>query len=90
MPEPGRNPKADPRDCLHEQNVIQVHDIRTRYIGSSLQIVLHLVVDGGITVREGHAIAEDVEHRLGRGIDEVVDVVAHVEPPEGAVKEGMP
>ena len=72
------------------KNVIQVHDIRTRYIGSSLQIVLHLVVDGGITVREGHAIAEDVEHRLSREIDEVVDVVAHVEPPEGAVEEGVP
>jgi divalent metal cation (Fe/Co/Zn/Cd) transporter len=48
------------------------------------------VVDGGTTVREGHAIAEDVEHRLSREIDEVVDVVAHVEPPEGAVEEGMP
>jgi cation diffusion facilitator family transporter len=69
------------------KNVIQVHDIRTRYIGSSLQVVLHLVVDGAITVREGHAIAEDVEDRLSREIDEVVDVVAHVEPPEGAVEE---
>jgi divalent metal cation (Fe/Co/Zn/Cd) transporter len=31
-----------------------------------------------------------VEHRLSREIDEVVDVVAHVEPPEGAVEEGVP
>ena len=64
--------------------VIQVHDIRTRYIGSSLQVVLHVVVDGLITVRDGHDIAKDVERRLIRDIPEVVDVVVHVDPPEGA------
>lgn len=64
--------------------VLQVHDIRTRFIGSSIQLVLHIVVNGGISVREGHAIAKEVEHRLIREIEEVIDVEIHVDPPEGA------
>lgn len=69
------------------RSVIQVHDIRTRYIGTSIQVDLHLIVDGGLTVHQGHEISKDVEIRLVRDIEEVVDVVVHVEPPEEAVAE---
>jgi len=69
------------------RGVLQVHDIRTRYIGTNIQADLHLIVDGGLTVREGHDIARDVETRLIRELDEVVDVVVHVEPPEEALPE---
>jgi len=69
------------------RSVIQVHDIRTRYIGTSIQVDLHLIVDGGLTVHQGHEISKDVETRLVRDIEEVVDVVVHVEPPEEAVAE---
>jgi cation diffusion facilitator family transporter len=69
------------------RSVIQVHDIRTRYIGTNIQVDLHLIVDGGLTVREGHEISKDVETRLVREIEDVVDVVVHVEPPEEAVAE---
>lgn len=67
--------------------VLQVHEIRTRYIGTSIQTDLHVIVDGGLTVREGHDIARDVEARLIHEIDEVVDVVVHVEPPEEALPD---
>jgi cation diffusion facilitator family transporter len=67
--------------------VLQVHDIRTRFIGTSIQADLHIVVNGGLTVREGHDIARDVEARLIRDIDQVVGVVVHVEPPEEALPE---
>jgi len=67
--------------------VLQVHDIRTRFIGTSIQADLHIVVNGGLTVREGHDIARDVEARLIRDIDQVVDVVVHVEPPEEALPD---
>ena len=67
--------------------VLQVHDIRTRFIGTSIQADLHIIVDGGLTVREGHDIARDVEARLIRDIDQVVDVVVHVEPPEEALPD---
>jgi cation diffusion facilitator family transporter len=67
--------------------VIQVHEIRTRYFGASLRVDLHVVVRGSITVRQGHAIALEVESRLIDRIEEVVDVIVHVEPPEEAVSE---
>jgi cation diffusion facilitator family transporter len=69
------------------RSVLQVHGIRTRYIGTSIQADLHIIVDGALTVREGHDIARDVEARLIREIEEVVDVVVHVEPPEEALPE---
>jgi cation diffusion facilitator family transporter len=72
------------------REVLQVHDIRTRYIGTSIQADLHIIVDGGLTVRQGHDIARDVEARLTREIEELVDVVVHVEPPEEALPEEPP
>ena len=64
--------------------VLQVHDIRTRYIGASIQVDLHTVVDGSLSVREGHAIADEVQHRLMNSLPDIIDVVVHVDPPESA------
>jgi divalent metal cation (Fe/Co/Zn/Cd) transporter len=67
---------------------MQVHDIRTRYISSSIQVDLHIVVDGSITVRAGHVIADDVRDRIVEEISEVLDVIVHVDPTEKAFLEG--
>jgi cation diffusion facilitator family transporter len=66
--------------------VKEVHKIRTRYISTSIQVDLHIVVDGEISVREGHDIADDVRDRIIEEIAEVVDVVVHVDPPEAALE----
>ena len=66
---------------------MQVHDIRTRYISSSIQVDLHIVVEGLITVREGHEIADDVKARIMDSIPEVLDVIVHVDPPERAIRK---
>ena len=73
--------------ALTNEGVLQVHDIRTRYISTSIQVDLHIVVDGSITVREGHEIADDVRARIIGAIPEVVDVIVHVDPPERAMRE---
>jgi len=73
--------------ALKNEGVLQVHDIRTRYISSSIQVDLHIVVEGSITVREGHAIADDVKERIIYAIPEVLDVIVHVDPPERAIRE---
>lgn len=62
------------------QGVKDVHGIRTRYISSSIQVELHIVVDGSISVHAGHAIADDVETRIMAHIPEVLEVVVHVDP----------
>jgi cation diffusion facilitator family transporter len=79
------------REIAHRnKGVLQVHDIRTRYISTSVQVDLHIVVDGCITVREGHTIADDVKNRITGEIPEVLDVVVHVDPPERAAVENDP
>ena len=77
--------------CSH-RGVLQIHKVRTRYISSSLQIDMHIVVDGSISVRDGHTIADEVESRIMAAIPEVLDVVIHVDPPDaaGIVDEGRP
>ena len=60
--------------------VREVHAVRSRYISSSIQIDLHIVVDGNISVREGHTIADSVEDNIIGGIPEVLEVVVHVDP----------
>lgn len=66
--------------------VKEVHKIRTRYISTSIQVDLHIVVDGEISVREGHDIADDVRDRIIDEIPEVVDVIVHVDPPEATLE----
>ncbi len=76
------------REIAHKnENVQQVHDIRTRYISTSVQVDLHIVVQGSLTVRQGHDIADDVRRRIIADIPEILDVVVHVDPPERALPE---
>ena len=64
------------------QEALSKGDELRRYISNSIQVDLHIVVDGSMTVREGHAIADDVRDCLIEEIPDVVDVVVHVDPPE--------
>ena len=60
--------------------VLSVHKLRTRYVGSGLQVDLHVLVDPELTVREGHAIAHRVEAVLLADGPAVATVLMHVEP----------
>ncbi len=70
-----------------EGPVKQVHRIRTRYLSSGLVVDLHIVVDGSISVLEGHNIAENVRERIIAARGDVVDVIVHVDPEEAALPE---
>lgn len=74
------------------KGVRRVHKIRTRYIGSSsLAVDLHVEVEGTMTVRDGHEVAEAVKERLLALGPDVMDVVVHLEPFEaGGGKAGVP
>jgi len=67
---------------LDTEGVERVHAIRTRYIGSGLQVDLHIWVDGDVSVREGHRISEVVKERLLVEVPDMVDAVVHLEPCE--------
>ncbi|MFV0421802.1 cation diffusion facilitator family transporter [Oleidesulfovibrio sp.] len=62
------------------QGVKDVHSLRTRYLGSSLQIDMHIRVDGLISVDAGHNIALGVEDALYALGPHIIDVLVHVDP----------
>ncbi|MBN1341950.1 MAG: cation transporter [Phycisphaerae bacterium] len=66
--------------AMSVDGVRHVHAIRTRYIGSGVQVDLHVKVDGNLTVYEGHDISEAVKRRLLDDGPDIVDVVTHLEP----------
>ncbi|MDC0358856.1 cation diffusion facilitator family transporter [Oligoflexia bacterium] len=66
------------------EKVEAVHALRTRFVGSGLQIDLHVQVDPNLTVHEGHAVTGVVKARLLEKGPNVVDVLVHLEPYEPA------
>jgi cation diffusion facilitator family transporter len=73
--------------ALKNSAVKEAHKIRTRYISTSIQVDMHIVVDGTITVREGHDIADDVKDCIIAEIPEVLDVIVHVDPSKAALEQ---
>lgn len=76
------------KTALAHPAVISLHDFRTRYVGSDLHVDLHIVVDAGMSLRDAHDVAEDVERRLIDAGENVVDALVHIDPfdPEKAQK----
>ena len=66
--------------ALEVDGVEAAHALRTRYVGAKLAVELHLEVDGGLSVREGHAIAHAVRRRLLAEGPNVIDAVVQIEP----------
>jgi len=65
---------------LSSDDVISIHGIRTRKVGSGIHVDLHIMVDGNKSVRRGHDISEAVKQRLLDKGPHVVDVIVHLEP----------
>lgn len=63
-------------------NIKSTHKIRTRKMGSCVFVDLHVLVDGNISVKEGHCIAHSVQNILKETIPDLIDVVVHIEPYE--------
>jgi cation diffusion facilitator family transporter len=53
-----------------------------RKMGFSFYVDLHIVVNGEITVREGHLLSHNVEDEIRRALPQVAEVLVHVEPEE--------
>lgn len=57
-----------------------LHMLRTRRMGGSALVDVHLQVNPEISVSEGHQISEAVRHKLLAAHDEVSDVLVHIDP----------
>lgn len=65
------------------QGVKQTEKCYVRRSGLGLFVDLHVVVDGRLSVREGHVIAHDVKDALMASDLSILDVTIHVEPDAG-------
>lgn len=65
------------------QQVKGILDIETCYVRKSgifYWVDLHAIVDGNLTVREGHDLAHQLKDHLRKKIPEIQDVLIHIEP----------
>ncbi|MBS3767389.1 MAG: cation transporter [Candidatus Cloacimonetes bacterium] len=64
----------------HVKGAKSAHRVRSRKIGDSVFIDLHLEVGGNYSVFRGHDISEKVKSALIEKMKSVIDVVVHIEP----------
>jgi len=62
------------------ENVRGIDKCRIRKSGLHLALDIHVIVDGSLTVREGHDIAHQVKDRLLASQHRIKDVTVHIEP----------
>ena len=62
------------------EGVVEIEKCRIRKSGLHLALDIHVVVDGDLTVRRGHAIAHEVEAKLRSSQHRINDVTVHIEP----------
>lgn len=65
---------------LGVSGVRDLHFLRTRRMGGDALVDVHIQVDPHVSVSEGHQISEMVRHRLVDEVDEVSDVLVHIDP----------
>jgi cation diffusion facilitator family transporter len=66
--------------AMSVDGVRQVSDVRTRGRGDAVYVDLTMRLDGDVTLRDAHAVADRIEELLKRAHPEIVDVVVHPEP----------
>jgi cation diffusion facilitator family transporter len=62
------------------EGAVHPHRARIRSLGNMYIVDLDIEVDGDLSVREAHAIARRTEHRIKEVVENVYDVLVHVEP----------
>lgn len=78
---------------LSVPGVIDVHELRTRRMGSQLLADMHIHVNPLISVSEGHHIGDRVMLVLGEKFKALTDIVVHIDPEddfEMSNPEGLP
>ncbi len=73
------------RACAEGQDgVVNVDVIRTREFGRRIYVDIEISVDGGLTLREAHGIAQQVHDSVEAEFPDVKHIMVHVNPAENA------
>ena len=57
-----------------------VTDVRARWVGHTLHVIMNIEVDPEMTLAKAHAIAEEVRHRLFHSINGISEAIIHTDP----------
>ena len=71
---------------LDVDGVRELHSLRTRRMGSDGLVDVHVLVNPKLSVSEGHFIGEKVREQLIKQIDDVSDVMVHVDAEDDEVQ----
>jgi cation diffusion facilitator family transporter len=70
--------------------VAEVEKCRIRKMGLEYYVDIHVGVNAGLTVREGHRIGHAVKDAIRAAQPEIADVLVHIEPVEGPLVVSLP
>ncbi len=73
------------KSILNVDGVTTLHILRTRQIGADALVDVHIQVEPHISVSEGHYISETVRAKLIKEIEEVIDVMVHIDPEDDEI-----
>ncbi len=68
------------KSILDVDGVSTLHILRTRQIGADALVDVHIQVEPYISVSEAHYISETVRSKLIKEVEEVIDVMVHIDP----------
>jgi cation diffusion facilitator family transporter len=60
--------------------VEEINSLKVRWVGHKLQAEINLIVDGDITTRDSHALADQVRQSFFAASSYISSVIVHVEP----------
>lgn len=66
--------------------VVDTEKCHVRKMGMTYYVDLHMIVDGNISVIQGHKIAHDLKDEIQKQIPQVADVLVHTEPDRVTMK----
>lgn len=69
------------------EGVNGVHMLRTRRMGGSSIVDVHIQVDEFLSVSEGHRISEHVRHILLESNKDIIDVAIHIDPEDDEMED---
>jgi len=67
------------RKAMEVKGVKNVHGIKAQYLGVSVQLEIHAVVDESISIQQAHSIGKNVQYAL-ESMEEIDRAFVHVDP----------
>jgi cation diffusion facilitator family transporter len=74
-------------DAVEEVGGANPHRVRIRKHSNLYTIDLDVEIDGKLSIEEGHEISKDVEINIRKKVENVYDVLVHIEPEGNVEKE---